>query len=282
MGFADILVHIDSYPDPTPTAGVDQAIAFAKLMDGRLTALALAIDIPNVSNRLADYLIGLSELEREAEDASLAACRATVEHFRAEAQAAGLAADAEIAKTPLHAVADTVARRARTRDLCLVPLANRLDGQVEVVVAAVFDSGRPVLAYKAAQPRFVGRPLGEVAVAWDGSRSAARAVADALPVLKRAAGVRVVSILQEKASVGAGAATDLLRHLASHGIEAAADEVGAAGRPIGRTLADYLADRDPDMLVMGAYGHSRVRQFVLGGATEYVLHDPPLPVFLSH
>lgn len=282
MGFADILLHIDSYPDPTPTAAVDQAIAFAKLMDSRLTALAVAIDIPHVSNRLADYVIGLSKLEKQAEDASLAACRTKVEHFRAAAKAAGIDVDAHIDTTPLYAVAETVARRARTRDLCLIPLAERLDGQLEVVVATVFDSGRPVLAYKATQPRFVGRPLKEVVIAWDGSRSAARAVGDALPLLALSDGVRIVSVLQEKASVRGGAATDLLRHLQSHGITAAVDEVESAGRPIGRALTDYLAASEPDILVMGAYGHSRVREFVLGGATDYMLHDPPLPVFLSH
>lgn len=282
MSFADILLYIDSYPEPTPTEGVDQAVAFAKLMDSKLTALALAIDIPHVSNRVADYLIGLSKLEKQAEERSLAACRAKIEHFKAAAKSAGLDADAHIEKTPLYAVAETVARRARTRDLCLVPLTDRFDGQIEVVVAAVFDSGRPVLGYKSTQPRFVGGPLREVVIAWDGSRSAARAVGDSLPMLARSGEVRIVSVLQEKVSVHAGAATDLRRHLQSHGIQAAADEVEAAGRPIGRALAEYLAARKPDILVMGAYGHSRVREFVLGGATEYMLHDPPLPVFLSH
>lgn len=282
MSFVDILLHIDSFPDPTPTVGVDQAVEFARLMDGRLTALALALDLPDVSNRLADYLIGLGRMEKELEEKSLAACRGKVEHFAAAAKAAGVFAEAHIERTPLYLVGERVATRARTHDLTLVPVADSFDGQVEVAVATVFDSGRPVLVYKAAELRFVGRPLNEVVIAWDGSRSAARALADAMPIVAKADEVRIVSVLQEKQAVQAGVTTDVRRHLRSHGVETAADEVDASGRTIGRAIADYLDARKPDLMVMGAYGHSRVREFVLGGATEYILHDLPVPVFLAH
>jgi nucleotide-binding universal stress UspA family protein len=282
MRLADILVHFDSYPDVTPNGAIDQAVEFARLVGGGLTALGVAVELPVKSNRVADYLVGLSQLKEDEEAKSLAAARGAIAHFTVQAKAAGVFTAAFVEKAALYGVSDLVAKRARTRDLCMVPLGDRFDGQTEVAVTAIFDSGRPVLVFRGEAQNFTRGALEEVAVAWDGGRAAARAVAEALPILRRAKSVRLLTIAGEKPDLPRCGADDVLRHLQSHGIEAVADRVAGAGRPIGETLGGYLDDRRPDLLVMGGYGHSRLREFILGGATEFAVQTAPVPIFLSH
>jgi nucleotide-binding universal stress UspA family protein len=128
-------------------------------------------------------------------------------------------------------------------------------------------------------------PLGErVLVAWDGSREAARAVSDALPILERAASVLVVSISPESAPRRRGALPDaaIAVHLARHGIEAAVRSVETDQMDVGEALLASAADGNCDLLVMGAYAHSRLRELVLGGATQTVLARTTLPVLMAH
>jgi len=282
MPLQDILLQVDSYPDPTPSSAIDEAVRFAAAVGGKLSLLAVQVDIPLRSNALADRLVGLSALEQEREAKSHAACRASLDHFTASGAAAGVLADGRIEVANLYDAPDLVARRARTRDLCIVPLANRYDGQTEVAQAAIFGSGRPVLCFRAGQPILRGDRRPDVMIAWDGSRRAARAMADALPILLQAASVRVVTFVDEKPAATLGLGAEAVRHLAAHGIAATHEDVAAAHEPIGETLDGYLRDRPADLLVMGAYGHPRWREFILGGATEHVLRAPPTALLLSH
>ena len=100
--------------------------------------------------------------------------------------------------------------------------------------------------------------------------------------VKLAKTVRVVTVTEEKPIGTRGSGAELARHLALHGIEVISDIELAAGRPVGRVLEDYATARRLDLLVMGGYGHSRMREFILGGATKSILANPPLLVLLSH
>lgn len=282
MSFADALLQIDSYPDATPPAAVDQAVDFVSRLGGRLSVLALNVDIPLHTNALAERLVGLSGLVAEQETASLKACRSLVQRFSTRAKAAGVFGEVILRGTDLYVLAETAARCARTRDLCLVPVVDRYDGQIETIHALLFDSGRPVLAFRPGVADLPAGGLGAVAVAWDGGRHAARALADALPLLAAAREARVFTVVDEKPQATAGLAAEAVRHLQAHGIAATAEEVPAAGQRIGAVLDRWLAHAKPDLLVMGAYGHSRAQEFVLGGATEHMLRDPKVPLFLSH
>ena len=282
MALNDILLHIDSYPEATPTAAIDQAVGFAAALGGTISALAGQVTIPLQSNRVADYLIHLSDMAREQEAASAAACDASLEHFKAKAEAAGVLGQAILQKADLYLSSDQVAIQARTRDLCIVPLAGPYDGQMEVVEAVLFSSGRPVLIFRADDASLPQKAPGAVVLAWDGSRFAARAMADALPILKLAAQVRVLTIVHEKPTALAGLGADVLRHLKAHGVTAQVDEVDAGGRKIGAVLDAYLAQHGPDLLVMGGYGHTRLREWVFGGFTQQVLDAAPLPVLIAH
>jgi len=103
-----------------------------------------------------------------------------------------------------------------------------------------------------------------------------------MPLLEMANKVRIVTILNEKRLDSKHSAEELAKNLSRHGVEIVLDRVDAKGRPIGGVLEAYVVSHEPDLLVMGAYGHSRLREFVLGGATDSLLSKPPLPILFSH
>jgi nucleotide-binding universal stress UspA family protein len=278
----DILLQLDGYPEPTPASAIEQAVQFSKLLGGRLSALAVQIDIRVPQNWLAERLIGISDLAEAEESKSLTLCRTTLQSFKNSAGSAGVLGEALIKRANISGVGDCVARHARTRDLCIVPIADRLDGQRTVAEDVIFGSARPTLVFNAQSAGLPRGQIGEVAIAWDGSRCAARAVADSLPLLARAQAVRVLTIINEKPAAISGLGEDVARHLRLHGIQAEIDEFEARGQGIGKAFDAYIERRKPDLLVMGAYGVSRIKEFVLGGATEYVLNNLCVPVVLSH
>jgi nucleotide-binding universal stress UspA family protein len=100
--------------------------------------------------------------------------------------------------------------------------------------------------------------------------------------LEKAKQVYVVTVTNEKAISTGRSGPELAKHLARHGANVVLDIVDAAGRTIGDVLESYVSSRNADLLVMGAYGHSRVREFVLGGATRSMISSPPLPILFSH
>jgi nucleotide-binding universal stress UspA family protein len=282
MPLQDILLHIDSYPEPTPPEAIDQAIAFCKSIDSKLSGLAVQIDIRVPNNWLAEALVGISKLAEAEEARSRSACQVSLAIFEQKAKAAGVLGQTLIGKAELRLAGPYVARRARTRDLCLVAIVDRPDDQRTVAEDVIFESGRPALVFR---PGAADLPVGGpkvVAIAWDGSRCAARAVADALPILAKAREVRVFTAVHEKPAAVSGLGAELLRHLRTCGIEASAQEVDARHKPIGAVLDTYLESSGADLLVMGAYGHSKMREFILGGATEHMLNHLRVPVFLSH
>lgn len=281
MTYADLLLHIDGYPTPTTLPAIEEAVALAVGLGGALTGLAVEVEIPIRSNRLADRLIGLSAMAEEEEGKSRTACRDGLANFTAAATAAGVFQASLLARVNHLEVADHVAKLARTHDLCLLPRADGCDGQFEVAQAVVFSSGRPVLIFRGGSAAGLANGPNLVVIAWDGSRGAARAMADALPILVRAKQVRILTILNEKPDATASLGADAQRHLQAHGVPAVLDGVDAEGAGIGKALDRYVKDHGPDLLVMGAYGHSRVREFLLGGATQHVLEHPACPVLLS-
>lgn len=282
MPMRDILLQIDTYPETTSAEAIGQAVRFTAAVGGVLSALAVEVDIRAPRNRVADYLIGLTRLAEEEEQKSRRSCVAALEHFSALAGEAGVLGEAIHGKANLYGVGEYVAERSRTRDLCIVPVADLLDGQRSILEAVVFGSGRPVLTFRPGVADLPVGDLGSIVLAWDGTRTAARAMADALPIMRKAREVRVLTVINDKPSARAGVGEDAARHLAAHGVNAVVDEVDAGGRRIGPVLEEYGVRHGSELFVMGAYGRSRAREFILGGATEYVLHDPKTPLLLSH
>jgi nucleotide-binding universal stress UspA family protein len=281
MPLKDILLYIESYPDPTSPEAIEQAVHFAATVSGTLTALAVQVDLRAPTNWLADRLIGLSRLCAEQEEKSLAACRTALKVFSEKLTAAEIAGEQHLTKVDPYLAGEHLALHARTRDLCLIPVTDRPDGQRSIAEAVIFGSGRPILLYRPRAADLMSRPI-TVVLAWDGSRSAARAMADALPLLPHARHVRVLTVLNEKPEARANLGEEVIRHLTVHGVNAVADEVDADGRKVGDVFAAYLAQHRADLLVMGAYGRSRMREFILGGATHSMLRHPKVPLLMAH
>jgi nucleotide-binding universal stress UspA family protein len=280
MPFEDMLLYLDSYPLPTPTGAIDQAIAFAAGVGGKLSALTLRADLPLKGNRFLDRVMDLDRVIAEEEANSRKACEEATAYFRTAALAAGVFGAALTDTADLFGFPAHIARRARTRDLCILPLASRNEDERAVAREVIFSSGRPALIFP--DSRTVPLRADLIVVAWDGAACAARALAESLPLLARAREVRLLTVLNDKAGLTSGVAADAARHLAAHGVSATVDEIERGSHTIGQAFDGYLARHDADLLVMGAYGHTRVQEFILGSATEHVLRRPATPVFLSH
>lgn len=282
MVYRDVLLTALTYPDATPDSALRSGVALAKRLGGRLTLLTMQADLPRLHNAVANALIHLDRLSdlEEARSAAKAQLEATVALIAAEIDHVGI--QTEIVKAKPCDEAETLCRAARTRDITLVPIGPAVLADRGLAETLLFESGRPVLIYPESADIVAADRFATVAIAWDGGRAAARAVADALPILERAKQVRIFVALGEKPQAVAGAGLDLVRHLQTHGVAAVADERPGGDPSIGRRIADYVAATQPDLLVMGAFGHPRLHEFILGGATDAVLRAPPCPVLMSH
>lgn len=181
---------------------------------------------------------------------------------------------------------DVAALQARYADLIVLGQLDPADAQAPVTSPRPEDValsvGRPILVIP-----YVGRydPIGQcVLVGWDASREATRAVNDAMPLLATASTVTVLTVDPAigRTEHGDIPGADIALHLARHGVNARIEKTISGGIGIGDLLLSRASDLGADLLVMGAYGHSRVRELVLGGATRTVLHSMTLPVLMSH
>ncbi len=175
--------------------------------------------------------------------------------------------------------ADVVTEEGRLYDLIILPRSAAEDGSSgPTLEAALFETGRPVLV--AGKTALTGLPQ-RIAIAWNGSREATRAVAAALPLLKKA---KQVSILwgEGKDDPPVAHASALARYLAAHGIQGETWKFLPADWPVATSLLAEAKKAGGQLLVMGAYGHSRLRELVLGGATRAALKDADLPLLMMH
>ena len=124
--------------------------------------------------------------------------------------------------------------------------------------------------------------LDRIMVCWDGSRPAARAIADAMPLLKRAGNIEVVSVTSEHGKRDEIEGADIGHHLARHGLKVDVTRITRGELDVEDVLLSHAADSDADFMVMGGYGHSRLREFVLGGVTRSMLRTMTVPTLMSH
>jgi len=280
MPFKDVLLVLITYPQATDASEIQEAVSFAVALDARISGLACVVQVRAPSQHLmSDAFVGaLVASEREKSSNAAAELSAA---FEASAKKAGVFQETLTKACFTSDAPDVLIREARLRDLTIVPAILEGSNYQWYAESIIFGSGRPVLLLPQ-RSRTRELALDTIVIAWDGSRSAARAVADSLHLLERAKKVRVVTALNEKELDSESPAAELSKYLTRRGIDATPDCIDAAGRRIGEILSSYLTANQADLLVMGAYGHSRLREFILGGATRSVLLKPPLPVLLSH
>jgi len=286
MAFKDLLLTLTTYPEPTPVSAVDDAIDIAVVIGARVSAIACAVAFHSPPNIYGKVLLDVRALATGEAKSSSTNAEALLTAFHNSAQSRGIFQDRIQEHCLISEVPEVLVDYARLRDLTIVPKPDResFDWYAESITSyaepVIFGSGRPTLVIQNARDARVFA-LDTVVVAWDFSRPAARAVADALPLLEKAKQVYVVTVTNEKAIRTGRSGPELAKHLARHGANVVLDIVDAAGRTID-VLESYVSSRNADLLVMGAYGHSRVREFVLGGATRSMISKPPLPILFSH
>jgi len=260
MAYKDLLVMVDD--NPAARERVSHAVDLAERFDAHLTGLCVSsISAPEMPQRTA--------AARKLFEDAIGRRRISAE-WRA---ATGFPVD-------------VAAVQGRYADLIVLGQLDPADAQAGVNSPPPEDIalsvGRPILVVP-----YVGRysPVGRrVLVAWDASREATRAVNDAMPLLAAAATVTVLTIDPTIGRTGHGdvPGADIALHLARHGVKVQVEKTVSGGVGIGDVLLSRASDLEADLLVMGAYGHSRVRELVLGGATRTVLMSMTLPVFMSH
>ncbi len=276
MAIRDILLTLVSYPDPTPASMLDGAISLATALNAHIAAISCEahVQVPGTFlsfGTVEGLITAEAQTSRKNAQALLAA-------FDQAAERAGLLHETILERCAISEVPNRFVEYARLRDLTIVP--TRAFEDQWIAEALIFGAGRPTLVLPPTTKSF---ELNTVVVAWDFGHAAARAVADAIPLLEKAKQVRVLTVTNEKVFDSKRSAEELAKNLSRHGIDVVVDKIDAAGRSVGEVLKAQAARANADLMVMGAYGHhSRLREFVLGGATDEVVRSPSLPVLFSH
>lgn len=278
MAFKDVLLTLMSYPEPTPVSVADDAVSVAAALGAHLAAISCEVHLEAPGNFLAKAIIDVPGIVAHESAKSRENAQGLLAALEAAAARSGVSHEAILEKCAAHKTPAMLVEYARLRDLTIMPEPEAFD--LWYAEEIIFESGRPTLILPTVP---LSRPIqfGSIGVAWDFSRTATRAVSDALPLLEKAEKVCIFIVRNEKSFNSQRSPDELAENLARHGIDAVLDEVDADGRPIGEVLRAYVLSRGIDLLVMGAYGQSRWREFVLGGATRSLLSKPPVPVFFS-
>lgn len=276
MGYKTILVHID--PGKRCVARVDVAIRLAIQHEAHLVALyALA---PFV---LPGYLIaqvGQQVIETQENAAVKEMARAEAA-FTKQSSNAGLT-DIEW-RSALNDPVDAMSMHARYADLVVIGQSDPADDSgtpLDFPERVVLSAGRPVLIL----PNIGSFPtIGKrILIAWNASHEATRAVTDAIPLLRLADNVNVMAINPEHGVHGSVPGAEIALYLARHGVQVEVKTDYGADIDVGNEMLSRAADLSADLIVMGCYGHSRLKEWVLGGATRTILESMTTPVLMSH
>lgn len=272
-------LFLPTYPDPPGPKVVSNAVAVASHLGATLDVAVINVDIPDVSNALSSFLLDLPAKIREVKAASRSRGKALLDEAAAESARCKVTLTSQELKAQPALIGEAAAMEGRYFDLCMVGWARDTESVRMTAEEVVFSSGRPTLILPGDED--VGA-LDHVVIAWDGSRVAARAVADARPFLERASAISIITVTDEKVLPREDIGDRLAHGLMARGLRAKAESVHAGGNEIGAALQDHAMRINGSLLVMGGWGHSRIRDFVLGGATEGILSDLRLPVLMSH
>ncbi len=269
---------LPTYPESIEDGAILAAAGFAAELGFELHVRAFSVDIPQVHAPLLGVLVDIPGLVRTAEEKSRAECQRLKGLLESRIELRGNV-HFSTRETILGAAFDAAAAEARYHDLSVLPWSGETALAQEMSEAVVFGSGRPtILVPPSARPA----SLDHVAIAWDESRVAARALGDALSLLPEGGRVSVLTVKDEKPLSGSDIARSLASSLERRGFEAKPYSIGLGGKAIGEALQEAAVKEGAQVLAMGGFGHSRLRDFVLGGATKGVLTKLLLPALLSH
>jgi len=278
MTYKNLLVHLDERKSCKKR--LEAAIALAQAHQAHLTGLYIAAEPILPGSLRAEAPPEFLQMLIEQQKVTMAAAE---ENFTKTVTKAGLSADCRTTHAISSAIPSIISLHARYADLVVLGQPEP-DARGEYGAGGAEDvvmgSGRPALIvpYVGAGPT-----LGKhIMVAWDGGREAARAVADAMPLLENAETVNVIVVNPKSGDHGAEPGADISLHLSRHGIKVDAQHLEVRDMSVTDTILSRAADQDVDLMIMGAYGHSRFREWVLGGVTRQILAQMTVPVLMSH
>ena len=275
MSIKDILVHVDS--TPSADKRLELAVVLADRHDAHLTGIHVSPSIYVPAMEFGGLPATFFEHRQREIESDATAARTKFD---------SLAGKANIAIEWRNAdgyPGETLIEHARCADLVVVGQRNPdADAQAgDLPDSILLATGRPTLIVpNAAAMKTFAR---NIMVAWDGGAQATRALHDALPLMSAGAKISVIAVNPENMGDRKQVAcADICRHLARHGLDAEARTVVASNETTADTLLSCAFEQGCDLLIMGAYGHSRFREFVFGGVTAHVLKNMTLPVLMSH
>lgn len=273
MSLKDILVFVEDNAQEAGT--VAAACALARQHGAHLTGLA--VDRPPEIPGFASIEIPPSAVEIIKAQRKEGVDRAR-KTFDDAVKAAGIA-DRSGWSVSNGRPLESLTLRSRYADLTVVSQSPPEDeGGDALIDDFIIACGRPVLVIPyIGAPKTIGR---KVLVGWNASREAARAISDAMPLLEAADSIEVFAV--EPNGMGDLPGADIASHLARHGLKVTTAKTAGLDIDVGDVLLNQAADSGADLIVMGAYGHSRMRELVLGGATRHILKHMTVPVLLSH
>ncbi len=280
MAYRNILVHVDILK--AAAGRLDVAVAVAQDHEAHLTGLSLTATSYMPTYVAAGLPSDLLQIQRKM---ALERAEKALAAFEKAAKLATITTESRIEHCIEHEAAAVVNLHARYADLLIIGQVDPDEppsGGESFVEDVVLGAGRPVLVVP-----YIGAPKASgkrVIVAWDASREAARAVTDAMPFLTRAEKVTVLVVNPERGPEGHGEqpGADVAVLLARHGVNTEVHQSESPDISVGDEILSRVADDGSDLLVMGAYGHTRLRELVLGGATRSILEEMTVPVLMSH
>jgi len=255
------------------------AISVAEAFGAHVAGIAFSYEPVIPPTIMGTIPASFVESQRDENDRAANDARAK---FDEAARRAGVSSESRTLSASLAGSADRFATIARRFDLAVVGQAEpeRAAPEELIVENALFSSGRPMLIVPYIQKAEL--TLDRVMVCWDASRNAARAIADAMPFLKRARVIDVVIVASERIKSDEIPGADIGQHLARHDLKVEVRRIVSPDTDVASTILSHAADTAADFIVMGGYGHSRLREFILGGATRGMLQAMTLPTLMSH
>lgn len=278
MGFKTVFLAMSASQDD---GELDRATAICRKLDAHLSVLVVGVAPPPPASPygVVSNDVWAGEI-REGQES----VQGRADAISDKLSAAGQSATVEAQYVDRGTVATLAARFARYADLTLVPTeADGFDAiQSWVMNGALFESGRPVVLLPAGESAFP--EVRRVMIAWDASVEAAKAVRDAIPFMKSADAVEVVLIDPVPSYEGHGPepGADIAAYLARHGLHPNVHRLPREGMDVGEILRRVAGDLDADLIVMGGFGHSRLRQRIFGGTTTTMMKQAPVPVLMAH
>jgi nucleotide-binding universal stress UspA family protein len=273
-----IIVNLEQQVSRDPAR--DFAISVAETFDAHVAGIAFAYapDFPGYMMLEIPPDI-VAQMIVESEKAALAA----IDRFDAATTRSQLPSEHRLFKTIGAEGPAILSNLARRFDLSVLMQSdpNGVDND-DMIETSLFESGRPLIVVPYIQKD--GLKLDHVVCCWDGSRAASRAINDALPLLIKATAVDLLIVLNDKTKNDKNEirGAEMAKHLARHDVKVRLETIPAADIDVPNAILSHVADESATLIVMGGYGHARLREMILGGVTRDMLKSMTIPVFMSH